>query len=164
MNCNKTERCLLLSLDGRLGAEDLARLKAHLADCPRCRDMEQEYRFILGQLKAGPVPEPLPYFEQRLWAKLRGREKMAPALMWQQLAPRFLAFSLAVLVLFGAAVMLFQPQEPQELTQVETLLFHNENPLVETANVLNQQKPEDRNMMLIFAASDERDLSRRYRP
>jgi anti-sigma factor RsiW len=164
MNCNKAERFLLLSLDGRLGAEDLARLKSHLAGCPRCRDMEQEYRFILGQLKAGPAPEPLPYFEQRLMAKLRGREKMAPALLWQRLAPRFMAFSLAVLVLFGTAVVLFQPQEPQELTQVETLLFHNENPLVETASVLNQQKSEDRNMMLIFAAADERDLSRRYRP
>ncbi len=164
MNCKTVEKFLLLSLDGRLGAEDQARLKSHLAGCPRCRDMEREYRFILGELKAGPEVEPLPYFEQRLLAKIRGKEKMAPALVWQRLAPRFLAFSLAVLVLFGTAVVLFQPQEPQDLTQVETLLFHNENPLVETASVLNQQKPEDRNMMLIFAASDDRDLSRRYRP
>ncbi len=164
MNCKTAEKFLLLSLDGRLGAKDQARLKSHLVGCSRCRDVEREYRFILGELKTVPVPEPLPYFEQRLLAKIRGKEKMAPVLVWQRLAPRFLAFSLAVLILFGTAVVLFQPQEPQDLTQVETLLFHNENPLVETASVLNQQKPEDRNMMLIFAASDDRDLSRRYRP
>jgi anti-sigma factor RsiW len=164
MNCKTAEKFLLLSLDGRLGTEDQGRLKSHLAGCSRCRDVEREYRFILGELKAGPNVEPLPYFEQRLLAKIRGKEKMAPVLVWQRLAPRFLAFSLAVLILFGTAVVLFQPQEPQDLTQVETLLFHNENPLVETASVLNQQKPEDRNMMLIFAASDDRDLSRRYRP
>jgi anti-sigma factor RsiW len=164
MNCKTAEKFLLLSLDGRLGAEDRARLKSHLVSCSGCRNMEREYRFILGELKADLTPEPMPYFEQRLLAKIRGKEKMAPALVWQRLAPRFLAFSLAVLILFGTAVVLFQPQEPQDLTQVETLLFHNENPLVETASVLNQQRPEDRNMMLIFAASDDRDLSRRYRP
>lgn len=164
MNCKQAEKFLLRSFDGRLGADGSRLLKSHLQGCPRCRDKEEEYRLILGHLKPEAAPEPLPYFEQRLLANLKEREKTAPAQLWLRWAHRAAAFSLAAFLLFGAGVLLFQPQEPVELSQVETLFLQNENPFSEAATILDQKKAEDRNMMLIFAASDTKDLSRRYRP
>jgi anti-sigma factor RsiW len=164
MNCKQAEKFLLRSSDGRLGAEDSRLLKSHLEGCPRCRDKAEEYRLILSHLKPEAAPEPLPYFEQRLLAKIEEREKAAPAQLWLRWAHRAAAFSLAAFLLFGAGVLLFQPREPVELSQVETLFLQNENPLSEAATILDQKKAEDRNMMLIFAASDARDLSRRYTP
>jgi len=164
MNCKQAEKFLLRSFDGRLGADGSRLLKSHLQGCPRCRDKAEEYRLILGHLKPEAAPEPLPYFEQRLLAKLKEREKTAPAQLWLRWAHRAAAFSLAAFLLFGAGVLLFQPQEPVELSQVETLFLQNENPFSEAATILDQKKAEDRNMMLIFAASDTKDLSRRYRP
>jgi anti-sigma factor RsiW len=164
MNCKQAVKFLLRSFDGRLGADDSRLLKSHLQGCPGCRDKADEYRLILGHLKPEAAPQPLPYFEQRLLAKLKEREKTAPAQLWLRWVHRAAAFSLAAFLLFGAGVLLFQPQEPVELSQVETLFLQNENPLSEAATILDQKKPEDRNMMLIFAASDTRDLSRRYTP
>jgi len=42
------------------------------------------------------------------------------------------------------------------LSQAEILLLRNENPLTEAATILDQKKPEERNMMLIFAAAEMR--------
>jgi hypothetical protein len=54
----------------------------------------------------------------------------------------------------------FQPRaEPDE-----RFLLQDENPLGEAGNILNQQKAEDRNMMLIFASVGDPEVSRRYRP
>ena len=65
---------------------------------------------------------------------------------------------------FGAGILLFQPQEPRQLSQTERFLLQDENPLGEAASILDQKKAEDRNMMLIFASVGDRDVSRRYRP
>lgn len=162
MDCKKAERLLLRSLDGRLEAGEEIRLKDHVKSCSRCRKREREYRMILGFLKKDDAPEPLPFFKERLLAKLKETEKAAPALLWLKWAHRVVAFSLAAIVLFGAGIVLFRPHEPQELSQVETLLLQNENPLGEAANLLDQKRTEDKNMMLIFAAVEERDPSRRY--
>jgi anti-sigma factor RsiW len=164
MNCKQAEKFLLCSLDGRLGADRRRLLESHLQGCTRCRNREEEYRLILGHLKPQTSPEPLPYFEQRLLARLKEREKTVPSELGLRWAHRAAGFSLAALLLFGAGVLLFQPQEPEELSQVETLFLQNENPFSEAATILDQKKAEDRSMMLIFAASDTRDLSRRYRP
>jgi len=161
MDCKKAERLLLRSFDGRLEARDKIQLKDHVEGCSRCQKKEQEYRVILGLLKKDDFAQPLPYFKERLLAKLKETEKAAPALLWLKWAHRVVALSLAAIILFGAGIILFRPQEPQELSQVETLLLHNENPLGEAGNLLDQKRPEDKNMMLIFAAAEERDLSRR---
>jgi hypothetical protein len=44
---------------------------------------------------------------------------------------------------------------------VEALLLRDENPLVETRNILDARGPENNNMMLIFTALDEKDTARR---
>jgi predicted anti-sigma-YlaC factor YlaD len=163
MNCKRAEKFLLLSFDGRLGEKDRASLNDHLESCSLCREKERDYRQMISLLRV-EAPEPLPYFEQRLLAKLEEKEKSAPALFWQGWPARAMAVSLAVAILFGGGILFFWPQESLELSQAEILLLRNENPLAEAATILEQKKPEDRNMMLIFAASETRDLARRYKP
>jgi hypothetical protein len=163
MNCKQAEKFLLLSFDGRLGEKDRALLDDHLESCSVCREKEKDYRQILGLLRV-EVPEPLPYFEQRLLGKLEEKEKLAPALFSKRWAARAMAVSLAVAILFGVGILFFRPQEPLELSQTEILLLRNENPLDEASTILDQKKLEDRNMMLIFAASETKDPARRYRP
>jgi anti-sigma factor RsiW len=160
MDCKKAERLLLWSFDERLEVGEKAWLRDHLAGCPRCQRVEREYRMIFGSLKEDSAPEPLPYFEQRLLTKLRERERVLPGLVWQRLAVRALAFSLSATLLIGGALFVFRPREAPQLSQVEALLLRDENPLVETQNILNAQGPEN-NMMLIFTAMDEKEAVRR---
>jgi len=164
MDCNKAERFLLRSLDGRLDHDNEAGLHAHLEECLSCQKKDREYRMILGLVRPQTMPEPLPYFKERLLAKLKERDKTAPALLWVRWAHRAVALSLAAFLLFGAGILIFRPQEPRELSQTERFLLHDENPLSEAASILDQKKAEDRNMMLIFASVGDRDVSRRYRP
>jgi anti-sigma factor RsiW len=164
MDCNKAERFLLRSLDGRLDHENRAMLQAHLEKCPSCQEKDREYQMILRLIRPQTVPEPLPYFQERLLAKLKEQDKTAPALIWVKWAHRAVAFSLAVFFLFGAGILFFRPQDPRELSQTERFLLQDENPLGEAASILDQKKAEDRNMMLIFASVGDKDVSRRYKP
>jgi len=158
MDCKKTEWLLLRSFDGRIEDGQQAVLRDHLAGCPACRAKASQYGVIRDVLKGSAAPEPLPYFRERVLAKLKEQEQAAPVRMWLRWAHRAVAFSLAAFILFGAGVLLFKPQEPLELSQVETLYFRNENPLSEAASVLDQKGAENTSMMLIFASAD---LSRR---
>jgi hypothetical protein len=161
MDCKKAERFLLRSYDTPSGPEEKAELQGHLEKCPACRKKDVEYRTILGLLRPGSVPEPLPYFRERLLARIRAKEKDIPALFGLKLAHRAVVFCLAVFLLFGVGIILFPPEEAPELSQAEKLFLQNENPLTETASVLNQTRAEDRNMMLIFASVEDRNVGRR---
>ena len=164
MDCKKAEHFLLRSLDAKLDPEEKTLLQAHLEKCPSCQKKDREYRLILSLARPQTVPEPLPYFKERLLAKLKERDITAPALLWVKWAHRAVAFSLAAFLLFGAGILFFRPQEPRELSQTERFLLQDENPLGEAASILDQKKAEDRSMMLIFASVGDRDVSRRYRP
>lgn len=164
MDCKKAERLLLRTSDESLSPEDAALLEGHVEGCPSCGRKAEEYRTIARLLRPQTVPEPLPYFKERFLARLREREKSAPAQIWVKWAHRAVAFSLAAFLFFGAGILLFQPQESAELSQTERFLLQDENPLGEAGNILNQKKAEDRNMMLIFASVGDPEVSRRYRP
>jgi anti-sigma factor RsiW len=164
MDCKKVERLLLRFLDDRLEPGEKRLLQAHLSACAACRAKDREYRRILDLVRPQTVPEPLPYFKERVMAKLEAKAAPGPAFLWLRWAHRAVAFSLAVLILFGAGILLLRPQEPRELSQTERFLLLNENPLGEAASILDQQKAEDRNMMLIFASVGDTDVSRRHRP
>jgi anti-sigma factor RsiW len=155
MDCHKAERLLLRAFDAPVEDGAQADLRDHLAACRACRAKAGQYGLIRDVLRGGAVPQPLPYFRERVMAKLAERERLSPVRLWLQWSHRAAAFSLAAFILFGAGVLLFQPKEPQELSQVETLLLRDENPLKETANVLEQKKVEDKNMMLIFASLED---------
>jgi predicted anti-sigma-YlaC factor YlaD len=164
MDCKKAEQLLLRSLDGKLSQEESALLKSHLERCPSCRAIDEEYRTILRLVRPQRVPEPLPFFKDRFLARLRENEQSAPAFIWVKWAHRAVALSLAAFLLFGAGILLFQPQEPRELSRTERFLLQDENPLGEAASILDEKKAEDRNMMLIFASVGDSEVSRRYRP
>ncbi len=164
MDCKKTERSLLLSLDGRLSPDESAWLQSHLGRCPSCRRKDEEYRTIIRLVRPQTVPEPLPFFKDRFLARLRESQQSAPSFVWVKWAHRAVAISLAAFLLFGAGILLFQPQEPRELSRTERFLLQDENPLGEAASILDQKKAEDRNMMLIFASAGDSEVSRRYRP
>lgn len=156
MNCKKAARLLLLSFDDRLSEKDRLLLEDHIATCWACREKEKEYREILNLLQLRHVPEPLPYFERRLMAKLAQAQRDIPAFFWQKWIPRAAAVFLMAGLFFGVGVLFFQPREIPELSQTEILLLRNENPLTEAATILDQKKPEERSMMLIFAAAEMR--------
>ena len=161
MDCKKAERFLLRSYDTPLGPEETERLRGHLDGCPSCRRRDREYRTVLGLLRTDFSAEPAPFFRERTLARIRKKEKEMPVLFGLKWAHRAVALCLAVFVLFGVGVILFQPEETPELSQAERLFLQDENPLTETASVLNQQRAEDRNMMLIFASVEDRTLGRR---
>ena len=154
MDCKSSERLLLSSFDGPLEGGQPAALQDHLAGCPACRAKASHYGLIRDVLKGTADPGPLPYFRERVLARLREQERQSPVRMWLRWVHRAAAFSLAAFILFGAGVLLFKPQEPLELTQVETLFLRNENPLSDAASVLDQKGAEDKSMMLIFASAD----------
>jgi anti-sigma factor RsiW len=158
MDCKQTERLLLRSFDGTVEDGLRAALEEHLAVCPGCRAKASHYGLIRDVFKDSADPGPLPYFRERVLAKLREQERVAPVRAWLKWAHAAAAFSLAALILFGAGVLLFKPQEPVELTQLEALFYRNENPLNDAASVLDQKGAEDKGMMLIYASAD---LSRR---
>ncbi|OGD18318.1 MAG: hypothetical protein A2W03_14375 [Candidatus Aminicenantes bacterium RBG_16_63_16] len=154
MDCKSAERLLLRSFDWPVEDGQQAALRDHLAGCPACRAKASQYGLIRDVLKGSADPGPLPYFRERVLARLREQERQSPVRMWLKWAHRAAAFSLAAFILFGAGVLLFKPQEPLELTQVETLFLRNENPLSDAASVLDQTRAEDKSMMLIFASAD----------
>jgi len=94
-------------------------------------------------------------------AKLKESQRIVPALFWQKWAARAAGAFFIAALFFGARLIFFQQRESRELSQAEILLLHNENPLTEAATILDQIKPEERSMMLIFAAADMRAPVRR---
>jgi len=50
------------------------------------------------------------------------------------------------------------------MSQTEVLLLRNLNPLQETRILLEEESVENKNMMLIFSALEERNDIRRYLP
>ncbi len=158
MDCKKAEWLLLRAFDGPVEEEQPAALREHLAVCPACRAKASQYGLIRDVFKGSAAPEPLPYFRERVLARLKEQDEVSPVRLWLRWVHRAAAFSLAAFILFGAGVLLFKPQEPVELSQVETLFYRNENPLSEAASVLDQKGAEDKGMMLIYASAD---LSRR---
>jgi anti-sigma factor RsiW len=154
MDCKKAEWLLLSEFDGPVEEGQRAALREHLSGCPACRAKASQYGLIREVFLGIVDPGPLPYFRERVLARLKEQERFSPVRIWLKWAHRAAAFSLAAFILFGAGVLLFKPQEPVELSQVETLYLRNENPLSDAASVLDQKRAEDKNMMLIFASAD----------
>ncbi|GAH65197.1 unnamed protein product, partial [marine sediment metagenome] len=69
-----------------------------------------------------------------------------------------------LVILFAAALILFIPAQKEELSESEDLLLRNLDPLQETTILLEEEKVEDKNMMLIFTAMEEKNSTGRYLP
>jgi len=54
-----------------------------------------------------------------------------------------------------AALLILTPGRRSELSSSETLLLHDDNPLEETRTLLEENRLEAKNMMLIFASGGD---------
>ena len=163
MKCRKAEKWILRDLDGRLEKGLRSGLDAHLDRCPSCRELRREYGLMLGFLRNGKEEEPLPSFWERLRPGLREEKKALPLLVMERWCFRAVPVFM-VAVFFITGLSLITPAADETLTRSEILLLENRNPLSESRTILEAEKPETSNMMLIFASLEERQVPRGPRP
>jgi anti-sigma factor RsiW len=162
MKCKTVEKWILRSLDGRLDERSREDLEEHLGACPSCRKAAAEYRSMLALLREGREEMPLPRFWERLEPRLKEEQKVVPLVLWERLALHAIPV-FAALVVLAAGLFIFTPQT-REVSQSEALLMENTNPFSETRTLFEQKRPEDKSMMLIFAALDEKPSVGRQSP
>ncbi len=167
MRCEKVEKLILRSFDHvlRNGEEDA--LKTHLAQCPHCRDLKQEYEEIHRVLGASEYPEPTPYFWERLYPRLDEQPfRILPlGKLW---AWRLLPAAISIVVMLAAGLTFFKLERPRvrpdEMSEAEILLLKDLNPFQETRSVFEAENIENKNMMLIFSSLEKDNGLRRYFP
>lgn len=162
MNCHQAEKLISRLVDGRLEAGTAARLEEHLQVCPACAQLLADYRQMKSLMSDLQLPEtePLPYFEQRLRARLQAESKRSLwAVVERWYAAAVPVFLVVAMVLVGI-LFLAQPAEIQ-LSQSELLLFQGQSPLNETRAIFDAQKPEDRQLQLLFAGLESQEVVRR---
>ena len=100
MNCEEYEILLSARLDGALTPEETARLEAHLAQCPQCRQLAQELETLQAQTAAltQEVPRALQEnLEGRDWSRVpqtgTAPSKKKKRLFWVPCSRFFLIFS-----------------------------------------------------------------------
>jgi predicted anti-sigma-YlaC factor YlaD len=162
MNCRQAERHLLRSMDHAPDEAGRRALDLHLRDCPRCRELAADYAVLRDGLHGLPQGSPKPYFWERLKARLDAPERPEPSAVWQKWCLRAIPVSLFVIGLFIGG-MIFLPAGDDGLSQSETLLLRDSNPLAETNALLDESRTDDKNILIIFAAS-ERPPERRPQP
>ena len=162
MDCKTAEKRILRSLDERLDERSAGLLRKHLEACPSCRKAEAEYRSMLALLRDGKDSAPLPRFWERLQPRLREEREIAPFLFWERWNLRAIPAFLAIVFVAGAALFFTPPAG--ELTASQALLLDNTNPITVAEQLFNVEKPDERNMMLLFAALDDKAPVRRPTP
>lgn len=80
----------------------------HLGSCGECAGMLAEFRNTMALLDEWQAPEPSPYFDVRLQARLREEAAKQPARWLAWIRRPALAASLAVALVVGAAVFRFE--------------------------------------------------------
>jgi len=162
MKCRTANRRLMRSLDAPLDPERKRRLDAHVAACPACRAFRSRAELVRSSLAATPAPEPLPYFYERLRARIDERLKPEPVPVWVRWSVRAVPVSLLLIGFFVAAIVFLSPAVNEEMSQPEALLLQNANPLSETITLLDE-KAENKSLNVIFAVNEVSSV-RRYGP
>ena len=163
MRCNEAQKWILWSLDRTLPPDRTKSLDDHVRRCPRCLKLGKDYGTILERLREEPAIEPLPNFWQHVEARIKERERLEPWTVWLKWSRRAIPVSLLLIGFFIGAIAFLSPALEDEMSQPEALLLRNVNPLAETNTLFNEEKIENKSMMIIFAG-DERIPSRRYGP
>ena len=162
MRCREASRLLTRSAGPALEPGRAERLDAHEKACPDCRALRSRLERVRSSLAGAPVPEPLPYFHERLRARIDERLRPAPAPVWVSWSIRAIPVSLLLIGFFVGAIVFLSPAVNDEMSQPEALLLQNSNPLSETITLLDD-KAENKSLNLIFAVN-ERSPARRYGP
>ena len=118
MNCNQI-RELLPDLAAGIDA-GTPEIETHLASCATCAAKLQGFKQTMALLGEWQAPEPSPYFDTRLQARLR--EEMArPAAGWLHWLRRpALAMSLAAFLLAGGLLIGYRSSRPY-ITQLDAI-------------------------------------------
>jgi predicted anti-sigma-YlaC factor YlaD len=164
MNCQRVEKLLLKSFDGLLDKHQTEILEKHLGSCPECLSMKEEYETILGILKTSSYPEPKPSFWERLQPKLRGKQMVNPWAQWKLWGLRAVPVALFIVVILAGVLTFIDLRQPDELSSSEAFLLQNKNPLQGSSSILDEEKVEEANMMLIFASLEEPQTTTRKKP
>jgi len=157
MKCRQIEKMISRHLDGRLPPEDESAMQRHLAECPACRRLLEEYRLIREDLSAEPFPELNAFFWERLQPRLRQPGKAEPRILWQHWWLRAIPVVLMIGILWGAAMLVLIPHPVLELSQTGVLLLEDQNPFQDTRLILEEEMPEEQNMMLIFSSTENQE-------
>jgi len=163
MRCSKAERLIQRSFDGSLKPGERKELDSHLLNCPACRKMLAEYKSIFQVLHEDTQAEPKPYFWERLQPHLKETDEFNAWPLWKKWGMRAIPVSLLMIIILAAAAFFIQPQTDTELSQ-SAFLLQNQNPFKDTLPLLEADKSDNPNMMLIFTAMDDKSYQRRYFP
>lgn len=115
MNCKDALELLSASLDGELTPEEETRLQAHLASCPRCRDLREQLGQIhraCGEMEAVP---PAGLRENIL--KNLPDQKAAKAHPWRRWGAMAAAVALVALAAWRLPHTLYQPDRSSGAAQ-----------------------------------------------
>src|SRR6266446_650693 len=116
MKCDEIKE---LMLDAAIGGQGVPGMNEHLLDCPACAGKLQEMRKTMALLDEWQAPEPSPYFDTRLAARMReerARPMRAGWLSWFR-APA-LAGGLALVLMLAGGITWFGHQPPAPIAQV----------------------------------------------
>jgi len=143
MNCRKVKANLA---DLLLEPESVsAELRAHVDECAECRRELAELNATMNVLDAWEAPQPNPYFDAKLFARLREEQRGRPAGFFERLRSRFLystnvhfrplaAGALALILVGGGSFAGFelhrQPHVSPESAAVKDLQSLDGNALV----------------------------------
>lgn len=155
MNCRQAERLALRRRDGRLSPAGEADLDLHLGSCAGCRELEAEYARLFDDLAAPSAAVPRAMFWPRLEARMAERERENGWGVVKQWCCRAVPAALGLTAVLLAALLVLSPGRRSELSSSETLLLRDDNPLEETRTLLEENRVEAKNMMLIFASSGD---------
>lgn len=113
MNCNEI-REQLVEVAG--GAETPSGIQNHLRNCAECTNTLAELRKTMTLLNEWQAPEPSPYFDVRLQARLREEKQKAAASWLDWLRKPVLGLVAAVLVAAGVGLFEYDhtPNPPKQ--------------------------------------------------
>ena len=114
MKCDEIKE---LMLDAAMGGEGVPGMNEHLLDCPACAGKLQEMRKTMALLDEWHAPEPSPYFDTRLAARMREeRAKPEPKSWFSWVRMPVLAGALALVLMMAGGVNWFtRSRTPSEV-------------------------------------------------
>src|SRR5437588_7177460 len=105
MKCDEIKE---LMLDAAIGGQGVPGMNEHLLDCPACAGKLQEMRKTMALLDEWQAPEPSPYFDTRLAARMREERAKPERISWfSWFRMPVLAGALALVLMMAGGVSWF---------------------------------------------------------
>ena len=140
MKCEELETLWIPYLDGRLAAEDRARVDAHLARCPLCEEQRLGLLAVSEALDAWPTPDPAPWFNARLHRRVAEEVPVSFwARPWRSLAAALLPrFPVSVAALMVLATLLLLIGGPGQTVRPREVVFNDPQKMEDLLHVVDE--------------------------